>query len=171
MARERATADVLHPGRGPARVPEFSAPAPTVDGFPWVDEDVLGEQAIVVLVSMQTGKDDLALAAAEGWAGDRLRRWEADDGRGLTEWITSWESPAQAQEFDYAFGRSLDARLPGSRPSSPGEAAGEGSDRVWVGADRAFHVERRGEVVRVRVTSPAAAPARPAAAPPPAGAP
>jgi hypothetical protein len=82
-----------------------------------VDTDVLGEQGVITLISTTTGKDDLALQAGDGWAGDRLRRWESDDGGAITEWVTQWARPEDVEDFDYAFGRSLVARFGWKRPA------------------------------------------------------
>ncbi len=121
------------------------------------DVDTLGEQAIVVLVSTLTGKDSLGLLAGEGWAGDRLYRWEPDQGsgEGATEWITRWttsgtelvRSAAQtAADFDYAFGRALEARFPGRAL----EARGDGVRTLTTG-ERVYRIERSAAEVRVRV--------------------
>jgi hypothetical protein len=109
------------------------------------DEDSLGEQGIVVLVSTLTGKDSLGLVAGEGWAGDRLDRWEAAGGDGgVTEWRTRWTTPAIAADFDYAYGRALEARFPGRAFSSVGDGV-----RTLISGDRLFRIERREASVRV----------------------
>jgi hypothetical protein len=142
MARS-STRDLLHPGGGAARVPEFETPAaPAIEGLRLADEDVLGEQAIVVLVSSLTGKDSLGLVAGAGWIGDRLRRWEREGGGdGITDWVTRWSDAESAAEFDYALGRTLATRFPGREVAGGMLAAG----------GRVFRVTRGGDEVRLRV--------------------
>ena len=83
MAERRTTRDLLHPELPPLPSAGFpESPAPPTDRLRLADVDTLGEQAIVALVSALTGKDSLGLLAGEGWAGDRLYRWEAEDGSG-----------------------------------------------------------------------------------------
>lgn len=160
MERSRTTSDLLHPDRERSAVPVFPPPAaPQVEGLRLADEDSLGEQAIVVLISTLTGKDSLGMLAGEGWSGDRLYRWEPEGGlgaraasaaTGITDWVTHWSSAQAATDFEYAFGRTLAARF----PDKPLEPAGRGAQRLAVG-ERIFRLERRAEEVRIRV-SPAA---------------
>ncbi len=106
-------------------------------------------------MSALTGKDSLGLQAGDGWAGDRLYRWQLgeDPQVGVTEWVTRWQAvgvdldrPADktAEDFDYAFGRALEARFPGRRF----EARGDGQ-RALATPDRVFRIERRGPEVRI----------------------
>jgi hypothetical protein len=153
VATRRTTRDLLHPGRVPIEPAAFAEPVPPT-GEAWVlaDEDSLGEQGILILVSSLTGKDDLGLQAGDGWAGDRLYRWERTAGTGsssVTVWITRWVTEADAADFDYAYGRALSTRFPDRKL----EPAGEGA-RGLTTADRVFRVERRGTEVRVTVEPP-----------------
>jgi hypothetical protein len=159
-ARRRTTRDLLHPDQSPLPDAVFPTPPPR-EGLRPADVDSLGEQAIVVLVSTLTQKDSLGLLAGQGWAGDRLYRWEADgasgEAGGVTEWVTRWTStdgtPASqvAADFDYAYGRALEARFAGRSFA----AVGEGS-RTLVTADRLYRIERRApagpDLAEVRVT-------------------
>lgn len=149
MSRETTRA-LLHPERAgdpPAVFPEPVAPA--IDGLRLADEDSLGEQAIVVLVSTATGKDNLGLMAGDGWVGDRLYRWEAGGGPGITEWITRWSSAEAAADFEYAYGRCLSARFGGSAFESA-----DGGGKALTVSGRVFRVERRGSEVRMRIAPP-----------------
>jgi len=151
MARRRTTRDLMHPERAVMAEAVFPAsPEPPRTGLRAADVDSLGEQAIIVLVSTLTQKDSLGLLAGEGWAGDRLYRWEPDDAAGgevgITEWVTRWRStggdpvrPAAdvAADFDYAYGRALEARFPGHSFAEPGEGV-----RTLVTPDRLYRIER-----------------------------
>jgi len=158
MAERRTTRDLAHPELPPLSPASFpEPPAPPADGLRLADVDTLGQQAIVALVSTLTGKDSLGLLAGEGWAGDRLYRWEPDggSGEGGTEWITRWTAAQAARDFDYAMGRTLEARFPGWTL----EPRGAGVRRLTAG-ERAYSIERSGAEVRVRVV-PVAWDARP----------
>jgi hypothetical protein len=148
MATRRTTRDLLHPERPPLADAAFPAsPQPPREGLALADEDSLGEQAIVVLVSTLTGKDTLGLVAGEGWVGDRLYRWEGADGKGgVTEWATRWKTPASAADFDYAYGRALESRFPGRALSTVGDGV-----RTLIAGDRLFRIERREASVRVLI--------------------
>jgi hypothetical protein len=151
MSHAVTTRDLLHADRKlepkqDVPPPGFS-PIPRVAGLVRVDEDSLGEQAIVTLVSTQAGKDNLGLLAGEGWIGDRVHRWEKPgETRGITDWETSWVSPEQAAEFEYSLGRVLTARF-AQQPLSP---KGEGLRELREG-DRIFRLEHRGWRVRLLV--------------------
>jgi hypothetical protein len=157
-ARRKTTRDLLHPDLGPALEAVFPTdPVPPTEGVRLADEDSLGEHAIAVLVASLTGKDSLGLLAADGWAGDRLYRWEragAPDG-GVTEWITRWTSEggdpshpatAIAADFDHAYGRALEARFPGAKLAEVGDGG-----RTLIAEGRLYRLERRGAQVRVLV--------------------
>lgn len=142
------TRALLHRG-APAAAAIDAAPAAPRDGLRLADEDTLGEQAIVVLVSLQTGKDNLGLIAGDGWAADRVWRWEADDGTGITEWRSRWTGPEAADEFVYALGRALDERFPEAQPAEPADGR-----RIVEAGGRVYRIERDGAEVRVRVAPP-----------------
>ena len=158
MVERRTTRDLLHPELPALPSADFpESPAPPTDGVRLVDVDTLGEQAIVVLVSTLTGKDSLGLLAGDGWAGDRLYRWEPEKGpgEGGTEWITRWttsgtehvRSAAEtAADFDYAFGRTLESRFPGRALEPHGDGV-----RTLTTLERVYRIERSGAEVRVRV--------------------
>lgn len=150
MSRSRTTSDILHPERTAARPADFPEPAP-LEGMRLVDTDSLGEQAVIVLVSVLTGKDNLGLQAGDGWAGDRLYRWEPAAGaqprRGITRWLTRWKTAEDAADFDYAMWRTLRARFPGIEP----QEGGEGGKAISAGGRR-FVVERTATEVSVQIS-------------------
>lgn len=145
--------DVLHPERpaaGSARTEPSAIALPA--GFVLVDRDELGEQGIVTLVSVATGKDNLGLLAGDGWRSDGLFRYEPEKGSadpkagGFTVWISRWVSEAEAEDFAYGVGRVLEARFPGV----PIESVGQGR-RVLRAGDRIFRLDRSRDSVSVRV--------------------
>lgn len=155
-AARRTSRDVLHAdrpttGAAPIEVPTLPLPA----GYVLADRDSLGEQGIVTLVSVTTGKDNLGLLAGDGWRGDALWRFEPDPGtagpaaRGVTLWISRWVSATEAEDFAYGMGRVLQARF----PDRPIEAAGPGRKVVRTG-DRVFRLDVSGETVTVRSAAP-----------------
>jgi hypothetical protein len=151
MSARDTTSGVLHVERPPASpVPiEVERPA-QADGLARIDTDTLGEQAIVVLVSTLTGKDNLALQAGDGWVADALVRWEdpeSDRGEGVTVWHTRWASTAAADDFDYALMRAIEARFPGQPPVEVG------GERLIQTADRVLRLRRDGRDLRLQVSS------------------
>ncbi len=152
-ASRRTTRDVLHPDRTPSAPGEHPAPAVPA-GFELADSDVLGEEGIIVLISLLTGKDNLGLIAADGWVGDDLYRWEPVPGRagagGFTSWVTRWTTPEKALDFEYGFVRALEARFPGGSILEEG-----GGKRRLETKDRVFRIRREGSEVRIRIAPPA----------------
>jgi hypothetical protein len=145
MARGRTTSALLHADAAEPQL--FSPPEPPPgDGWLLADEDSLGEQGIVVLVSLGSGKDNLGLLAGDGWIGDRVYRWEAPGSDGITDWLTRWSNPQAAQDFAYGFGRALAARFPEGRLSSPAVGL-----QMMESGGRVYRMERAGDAVRVRV--------------------
>jgi hypothetical protein len=162
LAQERGrrltTRDVLHVDR-PA-VAEVTIAAPTLPpelGLALVDRDTLGEQGIVTLVGLLTGKDNLGLIAGDGWLGDVVWRYEPGAGskvavgEGATIWVSRWQSDEDAKDFAYAVERCLQARFPGQAIVDDPERGGRSLPRP----DRVYRLDRGGNEVTVRVVTPA----------------
>ncbi len=162
LARERksrrTTRDVIHLERPVA--PPFDIVEPVLPPsmlLSPVDRDSLGEQGIVALVSLLTGKDNLGLIAGDGWAGDRLSRFEPEAGSttqagdGVTIWVTQWTTGEEAGDFLYALERCLTARFPGERIEADPQRGGQ----VLRREDRIYRIERSGVRVDFRVAPPA----------------
>ena len=151
--RRRSTRDVLHLDRPPRPAVTLTTPVfPSIPSLRPVDRDSLGEQGIVTLVALTTGKDNLALIAGDGWEGDALWRFEAAPGseaEGVTVWDSQWLTEEDAKDAVYALARSLQARFPSALP---GELSVEAT--VVVRADRIYRLSRSGLGVRLRVASP-----------------
>jgi hypothetical protein len=150
MAAAQSTSAILHPERAGYGGAQFSKPEPPRPGLRLVDEDTLGEQAIIVLVSVMSGKDNLGLMAGDGWAGDRLYRWEPPQGggesSGVTRWVTRWLSEEDAADFAYAIWRTLQERFPGRQPSEL-----ESGGKSLIGGGRSFLFERQGKEARLTI--------------------
>jgi hypothetical protein len=150
--RRKTTRDVMHLDRAPLIPAEIGAPPPpSGTGLLAVDHDVLGEEGIVAWVSQLTGKDNLALIAGDGWAGDGLWRLEApgtpEDG--VTVWISRWTTEEDAKDMAYGVERCLQARF-------PGESLADATDggRVLSRADRVYRIRRTAAEVTFRVATP-----------------
>ncbi len=154
----RTTRDVLHLDRPPA--PPVAIPEPTLPAslaLSPLDQDSLGEQGIVSLVSLLTGKDNLGLITGDGWVADALWRFEAAPGsatiagEGATIWLTLWKSDEDANDFVYGLERCLQSRFPGERfvPDPPPGL------QVLRRPDRVYRIERSGLEVAFKVLTSA----------------
>jgi hypothetical protein len=109
IARSRATHDLLHMDRPPARTPLPEPAIPDLPaGYKERDRDSLGELGIVMLINALTGKENLGPQAGDGWLADRVVRLEPDSGEnGVTVWKSLWRSDPQAEEFLELYRRGL----------------------------------------------------------------
>jgi hypothetical protein len=101
-------------------------------------------------VSILTGKDNLALQAGDGWAGDRLYRWEGDDEEhaGVTLWVSRWVDTQAAKDFDYAMVRTLESRFPDRPP-----IALEDGQRVIQTPTHVVRLSRNEKEVRLQISA------------------
>ena len=150
----RTTRDVLHLDRPPAPAVEILEPVlPASLALTLADRDSLGEQGVVALVSLLTGKDNLGLIAGDGWAADALWRFEPSpesttkSGDGVTVWVTRWRADEEANDFSYALERCLQARFPGESLEDDRLRGGRVLSRV----DRVYRIEKGGVQVVLRV--------------------
>ena len=154
VAGRRTTRDLLHPDRPPLAVTAIADP-PAPQGWTLADRDSLGEEGIVALVSIVSGKDNLGLMAGDGWAGDALLRFEPQAGpasrEGLTIWLSRWISPEEAADFEYGVERCLSARFPGAAlaPSGPHE-------RRMAAGGKSFRLSRNGTEVVLKIAAESA---------------
>ena len=145
----KSTSDLLHGTRAPSKPFGIALPVLALpEGYLHKDRDVLGEEGVIALVSLLTGKDNLGLMAGDGWRGDALDRWEGpgDPAAGLTRWLTRWTTPEEASDFEYGFVRTLEARFPNLTPTAVGPGR-----RSLVSSDRVFRLDRKGDEVLIRV--------------------
>lgn len=146
----RSTRDVLHVDRPPAAEVDLPTPSlPASSGLTLTDKDSLGEQGVITLVSVLTGKDNLGLIAGDGWAGDRLWRFEGG-GIGATIWASRWLTEEDANDFAYGIERCLTARFPTEQvQDDPGRGG-----RVLRRADRVYRIQKTDLEVVVDVAPP-----------------
>lgn len=147
--RRRSTRDVLHGDRSPlGPVSPLPAEWTPPEGYREADRDTLGEQAVIALVSVGSGKDNLGLLAGDGWVGDGLYRFEqpGDPDRGITLWVTRWTDEQAAADFEYGLLRSLAGRFPGA-----GVERAERGDVLVRAGGRTYRIERRARSVRTTV--------------------
>lgn len=110
-----STEQVLHP----ERFAEPDLPTPVVlpalaeleaAGYALVREDTLGELEMGVYFG-QTGSQEDARNAAEGWDGDRVRvyRDQRNERPAAVVWLSVWDSERDAKEAEAASARALQA--------------------------------------------------------------
>jgi hypothetical protein len=147
-ARDDGTRPILSPGRAAGPRLDVEVPPAPGAGLERTDLDVLGPEGVFVLVSTTTGKDDIALQAADGWAGDRLARYEDGAGRGVTLWTTRWRDASAARDAEYVLRRVLGARFGDATKLDDGTLVFETSARV-------ARLSASGDEIRVRISDPA----------------
>lgn len=147
--RRGTTRDVLHLDRAPSAPQAFEAPRlPGGSPLRVADRDAIGEQGIITLVSLGTGKDNLGLIAGDGWTGDALWRLEAPgrpDG-GVTLWQAKFATDEDAKDMTYSLGRCLGARFPGVEPTESPEGGS-----AWTANGKVYRVSRNGIEVSFRI--------------------
>lgn len=96
-----STEQVLHPERYLAGDDPAEVPVPAVpDGYRAVAQGSVGELLTRLALSACVKTAD-AIRAAEGWGGDAFQIVEKDDLGGLL-WATTWDTVADADEFESA---------------------------------------------------------------------
>jgi len=113
MRRLRRTHDLIHPDRGSAMTPAPDPQSPALpETYRLVDQDSIGELGVQLVISEQTGKDNLGLQAGDGWMADGLFRYEGaapldPETTGVTVWVSVWRSPQHAAKFASFYRRGL----------------------------------------------------------------
>lgn len=124
---------ILHPDRYPGDTPTrlwFADLRPAL-GADWspVFANVLGELQTRVLLAEKIPGADAAIAA-DGWDGDYYRVYErAVTHDLLLAWASTWDSPAEAEQFREAYARFLTARLAG--PPTAGDGIAGIPTGIW----------------------------------------
>jgi hypothetical protein len=115
-----------------------------MSGWRSVTSTPLGEIGVRGLLLEGVSEKDAARAAA-GWAGDRAYLFEREGGTPLFVWKTSWDKPADAEEFFSAY-NALQRRR---NNAQAGEAlsAGSNAGMMWRKGGRSTLVQRMGESI------------------------
>jgi len=112
-----STEQVLHPEKyaldekpiaiDPAAVDEFLA----ARGYASVYKTTLGELGVALVLETHFPREDLA-SVSEGWGGDEFLVYEKEGAAPLVLWITEWDSPEDALEFQAQAFRLMKRVLP-----------------------------------------------------------
>jgi hypothetical protein len=103
-----STEQILHPAayladQAPIAVPlPADLPARFGSGWTALAQDTLGELQSRVWLTQGGVLGDVARVAAEGWGGDRLELLQGPAGAAALVWLTTWDTAADAAEFDAA---------------------------------------------------------------------
>lgn len=136
--------EILHPEvylkpNLPSSIPSIEELDPAGSTETGIYTDVIGEFGISAILAAGQKKKDEAVAAATGWLGDRVGVFPISSSERVVSWKTRWESERDAQEFQEAYGRFLEARY--STKSSP--------DGTYVTLRRNIRISRTGAEVSV----------------------
>jgi hypothetical protein len=98
---------VLHPDKyftprrdAPVRL-RFDA-LPAADAWTLLEENTLGELLLGIWLREQGAARAVADRAAAGWGGDRYRAWALPDGATAAVLATTWDTAADARDFERA---------------------------------------------------------------------
>ena len=128
----RSTEHILHPERYQAGdAPQIISLPPLTNtlgtGWRQVDTDILGEYFTRRYLAQHIPEED-AVAAAEGWGGDRYAiHYRQADGAFALVLRTAWDTPADAEEFMDAY-----VAYAGERFGHPADVTG-GAPMCWAG--------------------------------------
>ena len=128
----RSTEHILHPDRSLAGdLPQLVSLPPLTDtlgaGWQQADADTLGEYLTRLYLAQQI-PDEQAEAAAAGWGGDRYAvHHRQADGALLMALRTTWDTPADAEEFVDAYAAYAEGRF-----GHPADTTGS-ARQCWTG--------------------------------------
>jgi len=118
-----STEQVLHPATKlyPTRdKPHVVTLAKLDAGMTELTANVIGELGWQIYFSLW--KPELSAEASEGWGGDRyVVAKRASDGRLVGMFATTWDTPADAEQFAKAYLQTLPLRFPGTKAVGSGE--------------------------------------------------
>jgi len=112
-----STEQVLHPGKYDAdEKPVAIDPAPLDDflagkGYKAIYRTTLGELGVALVLETHFPREDLS-AASEGWGGDHFAVYEKEGAPPLVVWITEWDTPEDAIDFQAQAFRLMKLVLP-----------------------------------------------------------
>ena len=111
-----STEQVLHPEKyvadeRPAAVPDPDVAGLLGSGWESVESSTVGEAMLGIWLSAMGVSQEDADVGAAGWGGDRLSVARGPGDEWAMAWRIAWDTPAQEDEFDEAYG-DITAELP-----------------------------------------------------------
>jgi len=112
-----STEQILHPEKYTANEQPITIDPVPVDeylaskGYVPVYKTTLGELGVALLLETHFPREDLA-SVYEGWGGDEFLVYEKEGSPALVLWITEWDSPEDAVEFQAQAFRLIKRVLP-----------------------------------------------------------
>ncbi len=114
-----STEQILHPERYLSVAPDWptALTLPSLEGLlpagnEMVDEDTLGELGVLSWLEGVGGQD--VVGTPLGWGGDRYATYVLPDGSVLFTWLTTWDTPDDAQRFEIRARGTVEALATGS---------------------------------------------------------
>jgi hypothetical protein len=82
--------------------------------------------------------------AAQGWGGDRIELFRYKDGKMSLAWISSWDTPQDAQEFFRTIGACVNKRFPQMRLLTQ-----KNEVLAWEDGNTQIYAEKKGQEVLI----------------------
>ena len=96
---------------------------PALAGATTSYENDFGEFETRLFLFQHLGDQNAAIRGAAGWGGDRYALMDTPRGQGLV-WVSVWDTPVDAAEFDDLLGQAVAKRYGVKQPSSAGSGGG-----------------------------------------------
>ncbi len=130
-----STEQILHPAAffGKRDMPT-SITLPALQGVTGTFQNTLGEFETRLFLFQHLKDQNLAVAGAAGWDGDRYQLFDTPRGQGIT-WVTVWDSQADASEFFDLLGKVAIKRYSAKTTAAPGSLT-----RTYVGGGRTVQI-------------------------------
>jgi hypothetical protein len=109
-----STEQILHASKYSQREAPVRLTLAATPGDTTIYEDDLGELETRVALQTWGSPDAEAISAAAGWNGDRFRVLGTRNGTGII-WVTAWDTPQDAIEFERSLRRSWERAAAGVR--------------------------------------------------------
>ena len=100
-------AEKWEPRETPTSIEIVDLAAALGDGWTEVDDTPLGEAFVRMMLEFHGIQRDVALAATEGWGGDRVVVATGPDGAFAVAWRLAWDARADADEFVAAYNTAI----------------------------------------------------------------
>jgi hypothetical protein len=114
-----STEQILHPERYLSAAPDWPIALELAavedllpEGTEQVDEDTMGELGVLSWLEGVGGQD--VVGTPLGWGGDRYATYIQPDGSLLFTWLTTWDTPVDAQRFEIRARGTLEVLAGGS---------------------------------------------------------